>query len=150
MFKRLNDAMTAARTRSATAQWMLDHPFDRPCPTEPRAAAAWRRARCIGPNASARQRAIRAKYDAAMREKREREKFKTLEEARAAREAAPIAPLGDEMLIDESEPESEFENPGSGIDTGRFRSDRERTRRLPRRRVLFVFNKRRARWPIIT
>ena len=31
---------------------------------------------------------------------------------------APIAPLGDEMLIDELEPESEFENPASGIDTG--------------------------------
>ena len=38
------------------------------------AAAAWRRKHCIGPNVSARQRAIRAKYDAALREKREREK----------------------------------------------------------------------------
>ena len=45
----------------------------RAMPGYSRAAAAWRRQRCIGPNVSARQRAIRAKYDAAMREKRERE-----------------------------------------------------------------------------
>ena len=70
--KRINDAMTAARARSATAQWMHDHPYDKPCPRMPDAAAAWRRVRGIGPNVSARQRAIRAKYDAAMREKRER------------------------------------------------------------------------------
>lgn len=74
MFKQLNKAMTAARTRTATAQWMLDHPCDKQCPSDSRAAAAWRRKRCIGPNVSARQRAIRAKYDAALREKREREK----------------------------------------------------------------------------
>ena len=74
MFKRLNKAMTTTRTRTASEQWMIDHPYDKPCPSDSRAAAAWRRKRCIGPNVSARQRAIRAKYDAALREKREREK----------------------------------------------------------------------------
>jgi hypothetical protein len=34
--------------RSATAQWMLEHPNDTSCPPNPNAAAAWRRQRGIG------------------------------------------------------------------------------------------------------
>jgi hypothetical protein len=51
---------------SATAQWMLDHPNDVPCPATPSAATAWRRKRFANPNFAAE----RAKYDAAMAESR--------------------------------------------------------------------------------
>ena len=61
------------KARSATAQWTHDHPHDKPCPTDPKAAAAWRHARAIGANVSYERRAKRAQYDKVMREKRERE-----------------------------------------------------------------------------
>jgi hypothetical protein len=57
---------------SRTAQWMIDHPNDLPCPLQPHAATAWRKARGIGANAGA-ERAKAAKYTEAMAEKRARE-----------------------------------------------------------------------------
>ena len=72
--KRLEQRVRVIRERTATARWLHDHPYDRPCPHDPVAAAAWRRARGIGPNVSAAVKVKRAKYDAIiMREKRERE-----------------------------------------------------------------------------
>jgi hypothetical protein len=59
------------RKRSATAQWMLEHPTDTPCPRDRKAAGAWRRARGIGvPYAD---RAKWEEYNKLIREKRERE-----------------------------------------------------------------------------
>jgi hypothetical protein len=52
---------------SPTQQWMADHPDDVPCPRSN--ANAWRRKRGLDAAGSA----IRAKYEAAMAEKRERE-----------------------------------------------------------------------------
>lgn len=66
------EAAKAAKNKlSRTAQWMLDHPNDEPCPTGPpgdyqahRAARIWRKKRGIIPEPAARKQ--RAKYEAAM------------------------------------------------------------------------------------
>jgi hypothetical protein len=44
-----NGVETPEADLSPTAQWMRDHPDDKPCPRDPSAAAAWRRARGIQP-----------------------------------------------------------------------------------------------------
>jgi hypothetical protein len=53
---------------SLTEQWMREHPHDNPCPRDPDAARAWRRAR--GLENSPADTVLRAKYEAAMAEKR--------------------------------------------------------------------------------
>jgi hypothetical protein len=59
---------------SPAQQWMRDHPGDVPCPRDPNAAGVWRRKRGLEDTASRRRlTALRAKYEAAMAEKRERE-----------------------------------------------------------------------------
>jgi hypothetical protein len=56
------------KKRSATAQWMLEHPHDTPCPRDYAAAKAWRQARGIG--LSYAEKAKRAEYERIMRERR--------------------------------------------------------------------------------
>jgi hypothetical protein len=51
-----------------TAQWMLDHPNDTPCPAMADAAKGWRRKR--GLEQSPQQKAKQAEYEAIMREKK--------------------------------------------------------------------------------
>jgi hypothetical protein len=58
-----------AKKLSRTQQWLLDHPDDVPPPTSGGGALAWRRKRGLDPAGDA----LRAKYEEAMREKRERE-----------------------------------------------------------------------------
>jgi hypothetical protein len=53
-------------------RWLFDHPND-PCPSDPRLARAWRRARHIGPDEWVNH-TIRERYEAAMAEKRARER----------------------------------------------------------------------------
>ncbi len=53
---------------SATTQWMKDHPSDLPCPTDPDAAKAWRKARGIGMHGEKRD--TQRKYAEALIEKR--------------------------------------------------------------------------------
>ena len=71
--KRIEQRAHLVKARSATEQWLREHPHDVPCPSDPVAAAAWRRARGIGPNVSTAVKAKRAQYDAVMREKWKRE-----------------------------------------------------------------------------
>lgn len=58
---------------SATEQWEKGHPNDKPCPSDPDSAKAWRFRRGIGDGATAfaaRRRAQWEKYEAVMAEKR--------------------------------------------------------------------------------
>jgi hypothetical protein len=57
---------------SLTAQWMLDHPNDVPCPLQPHGAAVWRKARGIGANAGPQPDKWR-QYSEALADKRARE-----------------------------------------------------------------------------
>jgi hypothetical protein len=59
--------MKEGRKISPTQQWMVDHPNDVPCPRGN--ASAWRRKRGLDKAGAA----LRAKYEAAMAEKRRRE-----------------------------------------------------------------------------
>ena len=54
---------------SKTKQWEIDHPDDRPCPTGPTAAEAWRIKRGISHPNDWRLRRVWEKYDALMAEK---------------------------------------------------------------------------------
>ncbi len=58
------------KTLSATRQWMRDHPNDVPCPRSPD-AAAWRRKRGLDKAGIALRAKYEAKYQEAMRAKRE-------------------------------------------------------------------------------
>lgn len=58
-----------AKKKSATAMWMLAHPEDKRCPSDPASAKAWRRARGIG--GSSEDKAHWLKYQQIMKEKRE-------------------------------------------------------------------------------
>jgi hypothetical protein len=57
-------------TDKLTQQWMLEHPNDAACPRTPAAAKAWRIKR--GLELSDADKAIRAKYEAAMAERKAR------------------------------------------------------------------------------
>ena len=58
-----------AKKLSRTQQWMRDHPNDEPPPSTGGGALAWRRKRGLDFEGDA----LRAKYEAAMAEKRERD-----------------------------------------------------------------------------
>jgi hypothetical protein len=64
------------RKLSLTQQWMIDHPDDEPCPRNHSAAQRWRRKRGLerDPIKEAKQEADRTKYEAAIAEKRARER----------------------------------------------------------------------------
>jgi hypothetical protein len=55
-----------AKKLSLSQQWMADHPNDKPCPQERRAAMEWRHKRGLDSAGAA----LRAKYEAAMAETR--------------------------------------------------------------------------------
>jgi hypothetical protein len=59
---------------SRTKVWERDHPNDEPCPTRHSAAQVWRRERGLETRPDQEYRdMIKAKYEAAMAEKRQRE-----------------------------------------------------------------------------
>lgn len=63
--------LTMRKKISAAQAWMEAHPNDVPCPRDPNLAGVWRRKRGLEETASRRRiTAIRAKYEAAMGEKR--------------------------------------------------------------------------------
>jgi hypothetical protein len=64
--------MAKAKKLTMTEQWMLDHPNDEPPPQDRLRAMEWRHKRFGDTHAARKKRADLAKYEAAMREKRER------------------------------------------------------------------------------